>query len=227
MIKEDTNFFKMNPDNYGLTTVLTAVGVIIFSLILTLVMPNYSDAPSFGFYSVIPAVFLIAYIFITKRIFEALILASLMGIIMSTGNSVIYSSGSSLSSIASTAVTSVTSFSETLTSVMMMEDIAWLILVCGLMGSIIAMVEKAGGAYAFGEWVAKHAKSKHSVMIWTWILGIVIFLDDYLNALVIGSCMAPLCDWLTPKFPEWLAPNVITIAGFFFNLTFLYSATFE
>ena len=194
MIKEDTNFFKMNPDNYGLTTVLTAVGVIIFSLILTLVMPNYSDAPSFGFYSVIPAVFLIAYIFITKRIFEALILASLMGIIMSTGNSVIYSSGSSLSSIASTAVTSVTSFSETLTSVMMMEDIAWLILVCGLMGSIIAMVEKAGGAYAFGEWVAKHAKSKHSVMIWTWILGIVIFLDDYLNALVIGSCMAPLCD---------------------------------
>ena len=33
-------------------------------------------------------------------------------------------------------------------------------------------------------------------------------------------CMAPLCDWLTPKFPEWLAPNVITIAGFFFNLTY-------
>jgi ethanolaminephosphotransferase len=31
-------------------------------------------------------------------------------------------------------------------------------------------------------------------------------------------CMAPLCDWLTPKFPEWLAPNVITITGFFFNL---------
>ena len=33
-------------------------------------------------------------------------------------------------------------------------------------------------------------------------------------------CMAPLCDWLTPKFPEWLAPNVITITGFFFNLIY-------
>jgi len=33
-------------------------------------------------------------------------------------------------------------------------------------------------------------------------------------------CMSPLCDWLTPKFPLWLAPNVITITGFFFNLTY-------
>ncbi|MCQ2398255.1 MAG: hypothetical protein MJ052_03010, partial [Sphaerochaetaceae bacterium] len=65
---------------------------------------------------------------------------------------------------------------------------------CGLMGSIIAIIEKAGGAYAFGEWVAKKAKTKNSVLLWTWLLGIVIFLDDYLNALVIGSSMAPLSD---------------------------------
>ena len=76
----------------------------------------------------------------------------------------------------------------------MSEDIAWLIIVCGLMGSIIALIEKAGGSFAFGEWIAKKAKTKKSSLIWTWILGIVIFIDDYLNSLTVGSCMTTLTD---------------------------------
>ena len=192
------NFFTNRPEEgSGLTVVLTAVGVIIFSFLISFIMPDFSESPSFGFFSLFPAVFLVLYIFFTKRIFESLILASIMGLIMCTGNALLYADGIrnfSIAAIGSTISQSMHSFSDTLTLVMMKEDIAWLILVCGLMGSIISMVEKAGGAFAFGEWVARHAKSKYSVMIWTWVLGIVIFLDDYLNALVIGSCMAPLCD---------------------------------
>jgi Na+/H+ antiporter NhaC len=45
---------------------------------------------------------------------------------------------------------------------MMSEDIAWLFIVCGLMGSIISLIEKAGGAFAFGEWVSKRAKTRKS-----------------------------------------------------------------
>lgn len=157
-------------------SVIVAVAVIICTLILSSFLPDFSNSESFGIFSVIPAVFLIVYIFVTKRILEALILASLMGFIL------VSPSGS------------VELFSESLTNVMMSEDIAFLMIVCGLMGSIIALVEKAGGAFAFGMWVAKKAKTKNSVMIWTWLLGIIIFLDDYLNALVIGSCMAPLTD---------------------------------
>ncbi len=77
---------------------------------------------------------------------------------------------------------------------MMSEDIAWLFIVCGLMGSIIALIEKTGGAYAFGEWVATKAKSRESTLMWTWVLGLAMFLDDYLNALTLGSCMAPATD---------------------------------
>ena len=33
-------------------------------------------------------------------------------------------------------------------------------------------------------------------------------------------CMSPLCDYLVKFFPEWLAPNVITISGFFLNLLY-------
>ena len=77
---------------------------------------------------------------------------------------------------------------------MMDEDIAWLIIVCGLMGSIIALIEHSGGSYAFGEWIAKKAKTRNSSLMWTWFLGVVIFIDDYLNSLTVGSCMTKLTD---------------------------------
>ena len=30
--------------------------------------------------------------------------------------------------------------------------------------------------------------------------------------------LSPFCDWLVTLFPTWLAPNVITLTGFFFNV---------
>lgn len=155
---------------------LAAILIVAATYVLTLIMPDYSGQPCMGIFSVIPAAFLIVYICLTKRIFESLILASFMGFMMAGPKECL------------------SSFTTSLQDVMMSSDIAWLILVCGLMGSIIALVDKAGGAMAFGEWVAKKAKTKNAVHFWTWVLGIVIFLDDYLNALVIGSCMAPLSD---------------------------------
>ncbi len=155
---------------------LTAVAVLAAAAVLTSFMPDFTDAETFGIYSTIPAIFLVFYIFFTKRMFEGLLLASLMGMIMMGPAEVL------------------DTFSNAILEDMMSEDIAWLILVCGLMGSIIAMLEKAGGAYAFGNWVASRAKTKTGVLMWSWVLGMIIFLDDYLNALVVGSCMAPVCD---------------------------------
>lgn len=154
---------------------LIAVAIIIaIALFLTLFLPD--DPADFGAAALIPAFFLIVYIFATKRILEALTLASVLGFIM-------VAQGDLLGT-----------FSGSLLDVMMNEDIAWLIIVCGLMGSIISLIEKAGGAFAFGEWVAKRAKTRKSSLIWTWALGIAVFIDDYLNSLTVGSCMAPLTD---------------------------------
>ncbi|HJJ93756.1 MAG TPA: hypothetical protein O0X31_04355, partial [Methanocorpusculum sp.] len=80
------------------------------------------------------------------------------------------------------------------TDTMLDPDMAWLIIVCGLMGSIIALIERSGGAIAFGNWAAKHAKGEKSSLVWTWIMGIAIFLDDYLNSMAVGSCMRSLTD---------------------------------
>ncbi|MEA4923550.1 MAG: Na+/H+ antiporter NhaC family protein [Eubacteriaceae bacterium] len=151
-----------------------AVIAITYLLAFTLLPDKAGDLKA---WSLLPAIFLIVYIFITKRILESLILASVMGFIMisHTGN------------ILST-------FSDTLVKVMMSEDIAWLIIVCGLMGSIISLIERSGGAFAFGEWAATKAKSRKTALMWTWVLGIIIFIDDYLNSLTVGSCMTSLTD---------------------------------
>lgn len=155
----------------SLLAVLIVIGI---SIIIARFLPE--DPIDYGPMALAPALFLIVYIFITRRILEALTLASVIGFIMAAKGDVLGS------------------FSAALLSVMMNEDIAWLFIVCGLMGSIITLIERAGGAHAFGEWISKWAKTRESALMFTWVLGIVVFIDDYLNSLTVGSCMAPLTD---------------------------------
>lgn len=170
-----TQRLKSEVANFNGRRSLLAVAIIIgVTWILTRFLPD--DVADFGPATLIPALFLIVYIFITKRILEALTLASLMGFMMIDSGNVLGT------------------FSDSLLGVMMSEDIAWLFIVCGLMGSIITLIERAGGAFAFGEWVAKKAKGRKSALMWTWLLGIIIFIDDYMNSLTVGSCMAPVTD---------------------------------
>jgi len=78
--------------------------------------------------------------------------------------------------------------------VMTDETIGWLILVCGGFGALIALLVRTGGALAFGRNAIKLAKGPKSSLFMTFILGIVIFVDDYLNALTVGSTMKRVTD---------------------------------
>lgn len=150
--------------------------IIIAAFIMNFFLPE--DPANFGALCTIPALLMIVYIFVTKRIIEALAIGAIVGFIMCSkpGDNVLGT------------------FSESLLNTMMSEDIAWLIIVCGLMGGIISLIERSGGAHAFGQWAAKRATSEKPALIWTWILGCVIFIDDYLNSMTVGSCMASLTD---------------------------------
>ncbi len=61
-----------------------------------------------------------------------------------------------------------------------------------LLGSIVSLMNKAGGSAAFGRWASKHVKTKIGVQIATILLGILIFIDDYFNCLTVGSVMRPI-----------------------------------
>ena len=62
------------------------------------------------------------------------------------------------------------------------------------LGIIVALINKAGGSRAFGKWAAQHIKSRMGAMLATFVLGVLIFIDDYFNCLTVGSVMRPVTD---------------------------------
>ena len=62
------------------------------------------------------------------------------------------------------------------------------------LGIIVALMNKAGGSAAFGNWASKHVKSRVGSQLATICLGVLIFIDDYFNCLTVGSVMRPVTD---------------------------------
>lgn len=63
-----------------------------------------------------------------------------------------------------------------------------------VLGTMVAMMNKAGGSKAFGNWAATHIKSRVGAQLATILLGVLIFIDDYFNCLTVGSVMRPVTD---------------------------------
>lgn len=75
-----------------------------------------------------------------------------------------------------------------------MSNEAYLILVCGLFGSLIALLTASKGNYGFAKIVSKICNTEKKTMLTTVVLGIIIFIDDYLNVLSIGTAMKGVYD---------------------------------
>lgn len=63
-----------------------------------------------------------------------------------------------------------------------------------VLGTMVILMNRAGGSAAFGRWAATHIKSKAGAQVATILLGIIIFVDDYFNCLTVGSVMRPVSD---------------------------------
>ncbi|MGF2617655.1 Na+/H+ antiporter NhaC family protein [Rossellomorea vietnamensis] len=70
----------------------------------------------------------------------------------------------------------------------------YIILFLLILGVITAFVNISGGSRAFGEWALKRVKTRAGAQILTAVLGIVIFIDDYFNALAVGQVSRPITD---------------------------------
>ena len=62
------------------------------------------------------------------------------------------------------------------------------------LGVMVALMTRAGGSAAYGEWANKKIKSRRGAMLATFGLGSLIFVDDYFNCLTVGSVMRPVTD---------------------------------
>ena len=63
-----------------------------------------------------------------------------------------------------------------------------------ILGSMVMLMNRAGGSAAFGKWAVTHVKTKAGAQVATIVLGMLIFIDDYFNCLTVGSVMRPLTD---------------------------------
>jgi tetracycline resistance efflux pump len=132
------------------------------------------DSPSA--LSLIPPVVVMAVAIWLKRPILALVVGAVVGLLMLSPTE------------------SLTSFSEIALKVMQDETIGWLILVCGGFGALIGLLIHTGGALAFGRFGSKMATGPRSSMTMTFGLGMIIFIDDYLNALSVGEAMKRVTD---------------------------------
>lgn len=79
-------------------------------------------------------------------------------------------------------------------AVMQNETVGWIILVCGFMGSLIALFIRTGAVSAFTEGVITRVHTKKGGLFTAWVLGIFLFVDDYLNSIAVGAAMRKVTD---------------------------------
>ena len=129
-----------------------------------------------GFACVIPTLVVLVLAVLSKRTIEPLVGGTVVGLAMLAPSELL------------------TNFTDVILTVMQDETIGWVIMVCGLMGGLIALLARIGGASAFGRLASRRVRTRASALLATWLLGLAVFIDDYLNALAISSSMKRLTD---------------------------------
>ncbi len=129
-------------------------------------------------WALLPPVIAIGLALITKEVYSSLFIGILSGALLYSD----FSFTGTLDGIIDTGLISAVS------------DTAGIFVFLVELGIIVALINKAGGSAAFGNWAKTHIKSRVGAMLATFLLGVLIFVDDYFNCLTVGSVMRPVTD---------------------------------
>lgn len=146
-----------------------------------------TNAISLGFWTILPPLVSIVLAFITKNVIVSLFLGTFTGCVMLNLNGI---------NIFSAVFQGFIDFTYRALNVLSDPWNAGIILQVLVIGGVIHLVAKMGGAKAIAEALARKAKTVKSVQLTTWLLGLAVFFDDYANALIVGPIMRPVIDKL-------------------------------
>lgn len=133
-----------------------------------------------GWLSLLPPLIAITLALISKEVYSALFLGVLTGMLVycfSTGGNILQAVNYVFDMIATK-----------------IGDNGYMIIFLVLLGSLVVVVTRSGGSYAYGEWAGKRIKSRVSAKLATSFLGLLIFVDDGFNCLTVGTVMRPITD---------------------------------
>ncbi len=160
---------------------------IIFAVLfvaVVLVAAGVTGAVSEGnpfigsFWSLVPPLVAIVLALITKEVYSSLLLGIAVGALLFANFSPV------------TAVDSLVQ--EGL--IASVSGTAGIFVFLVILGIMVCLINRAGGAAAFGRWAQKNIKSRAGAMLCTFFLGVIIFIDDYFNCLTVGTVMRPVTD---------------------------------
>ena len=129
-------------------------------------------------FSLLPAVIAIVLALITKEVYSSLFAGIFVGAFLSVGFHPVAAFNLIVVDGLSAAVSSLAG------------NTCFLI----ILGSLVVLVNMSGGSVAFGRWAGKKVKSRTGAGLVTFLLGVLIFIDDYFNCLTVGSVMRPVTD---------------------------------
>ncbi len=132
------------------------------------------------FWSLVPPIVAIALALITKEVYSSLFVGILIG-------GLLYAGGNPEGTVLHV-------FSDGIVSVLSNPSNVGILIFLVILGSIVAMMNKAGGSAAFGRWASSKIKTPAGAQLATIALGVLIFIDDYFNCLTVGSVMRPVTD---------------------------------
>ena len=160
-----------------LTALLCALGTLALAEGET---PEIASPFYMTFWSLLPPIIAIALALITKEVYSSLALGILTG-------GLLYSNFNFEGTLNHVLVDGVVA------SLADSYNVGILVFLV-VLGSLVNLMNKAGGSAAFGRWASAHIKTRAGAQLATIALGVLIFIDDYFNCLTVGSVMRPVCD---------------------------------
>ena len=172
-----------------------SIKVLLMTIMMTLLSTSIvfaaevdtatSNANHYGLLTLIPPVVAIVLAFLTKNVIISLFIGTLSGTFL-----VQLVDNSFLNAI-------VQSFLDFVSRILNSLADPWnagIILQVLVIGGVIHLVAKMGGAKAVAEALARKAKTAKSTQVVTLLLGLAVFFDDYANSLIVGPIMKPVAD---------------------------------
>ncbi len=159
--------------------------LLVMAVSLLLTVPAFAadgEAAASGmygtFWALVPPVVAIVLALITKEAYSSLFIGILVGALFQCS----FAPVATLDTIINDGL------------VAAVEGNAGIFLFLVMLGTIVALVNASGGSAAFGRWAEKNIRTRTGAMLATFVLGVLIFIDDYFNCLTVGSVMKPVTD---------------------------------
>ena len=171
----------------GIIAAVSIIALFVLSLLISSAPADADNAVRFGILTLLPPLVAIALAFITKETILSLFIGVFVGEFMLCVNDL---------NIVSTAVNAFLQLGTDIIGCMADPWNAGIVLQCLLIGGIIQLVTKMGGAKALADAFAKRANTPRKAQLFTWLLGLCVFFDDYANSLIVGPIMRPVMDKL-------------------------------